>query len=70
MSLGLPSRTANTTTELDTMPLVGAVVPGVGDETLVDEPRDVAGDGEVHVVGRQALGHGPALVAGGAVGAT
>lgn len=47
--------------------LVGAVVPGVVDQTGVHEPVDVGGDGQVDVVGLEAVDHGTALVAGGAV---
>ena len=48
--------------------LGGAAVPVSVDQAGLDQPGDVTLEGEVHVVGLEPVDHGPALVAGGAVG--
>ena len=68
MFLGLPSRTARTTTEDDTMPLLGPSFQSSVDQAGVDQAGHVAGHREVHVVGLEAGHDRAALVAGGAVG--
>ena len=56
MPSGLPGRTASTTTDFETMPLLAPGVPVRRHEPLVDEAGDVALEGEVDVVGRLPVG--------------
>ena len=68
MFLGLPLRTASTTTELVTKPSYWSCVPVRRDELGLDELVDVGRKRQRHDVGRQAGLDRALLVAGGAVG--
>ena len=67
MPSGLPLRTTKTTTEEVAMPLVGVVLPVLGDQALADQTSHVGLEGVVDDVGLRAGHDGPALVARGAV---
>ncbi len=65
MRLGLPLRTASTTTESVTMPLYWLAFQLFVDEAAVHEPRDVGLERELDDVRRQAAVDRAALVARG-----
>ena len=67
MPSGLPARTTKTTTEEVAMPLVGVVLPVLGDQALVDQAGHVGLERVVDDVGVGAGHDGAALVARGAV---
>ena len=68
MFFGLPLRHHDDDDRVGHDALGGAGVPVLGDQAGLDQAGDVALEREVDVVGLEAVDHGAALVAGGAVG--